>query len=68
MIQNWNELQNSNQNRKLNKNICFIKVYPINWITPLTRKDTNNLPPWVQIVEYYQNKWFSGMIQNWNEL
>ena len=50
MIQN--ELKNSNQNRKMKKNICIIKIYPIKWITPLTRKDTNNLPPWVQSVEY----------------
>ena len=46
MIQNWNELENPNQNRKLKKNIFIIKIYPIKWITPLTRKDTNNLPPW----------------------
>ena len=56
MFRNGNELQNSNQHRKLKKNICIIKIYPIMRITPLTRKDTNNLPPQGQSVEYYQNK------------
>ena len=45
MIQNWNEQKNPNQNRKLKKNICIIKIYTIKWITPLTPMDSNNLTP-----------------------
>ena len=44
-----------------------IKIYSIKWITPLTRMDTNNLPPWGESVEFYYNKWISGMIRNGNK-
>ena len=32
MIRNGNEVQNPNQNRKLKKNICIIKISSLNWI------------------------------------
>ena len=49
MIRTANEVQNPKQNQKLKYNNCIIKIYPIEYIqlriTPLTRMDTNNLPP-----------------------
>ena len=63
MIRDGNEVQNPNQNRKLKKTICIIKLYPIKWNTPLTRMDTNNLPPWGESDEFYSNKWIFGVFR-----
>ena len=68
LIPNGNELLNPNQNPKLKENICIIEIWPINGIIPLIRIDSHILFPWVESVQFYYNKWISGLIPNGNEL